>query len=70
MIASAEQLTTGLTYPFRAVWVSWRFDFELAVGQHQIRIRATDASSRTQPLEDATINDSVNAVTHVTVQAI
>ena len=69
-LQDAIQLQSGLTFPFRSVWVQWFFDADLAQGDHEIRVRAVDVDGNEQPDVDVDISDSVNAIPAVTVTAV
>lgn len=68
-VATSVQFTEGLDYPYRSVWTHWYFDADFPIGDHQIRVRATDALGNIQPEEDFDISDSVNAYPEITVTA-
>ena len=72
LIAEAIQFTQGegFSYPFKAVWVKWTYEFEATPGVYTIDIKATDAAGAEQPATDSTIDDSLNAVSTVTFTVV
>jgi DMSO/TMAO reductase YedYZ molybdopterin-dependent catalytic subunit len=67
-LTNIQQLTAGQSYPFRGVWVKWTFDWNAVLGNHNIKIRATDTAGNTQTDTDTVISDGINAIAQVEVQ--
>jgi DMSO/TMAO reductase YedYZ molybdopterin-dependent catalytic subunit len=57
-----RQLAAREPYPFKAVWVLWKYRWNAFSGKHTIAIRATDAAGNTQPATDRDISDGQNGV--------
>ncbi|HYE96525.1 MAG TPA: molybdopterin-dependent oxidoreductase [Rubricoccaceae bacterium] len=70
LVTEARQVQEGRPFPFRAVWVKWRTDVQLAPGAHTLRLRATDAAGNVQPEADGDISDGINAVARIEVEAV
>jgi DMSO/TMAO reductase YedYZ molybdopterin-dependent catalytic subunit len=69
-VADAIQFADpAYSYPFRGVWVLWRFVWQAAPGRHTIRARAIDAAGNAQPASDLEISDGINAVATIRVTA-
>lgn len=65
-----KQLADQRSYPFRAVWTPWRYQWEAPRGLHTVAIRAYDAEGNMQPDTDDDITDGQTAVTTYKVNAI
>lgn len=69
-LAQAQQVVENQAFPYRSVWVKWNFRWDAEPGEHEIVIRATDAGGNTQPEEDFTFEDGLNAMPKITVRVV
>lgn len=65
--AQFEQVRRSASFPFRGVWVGWRYDWAAAPGTHRLAFRTTDALDQAQPVRDTSVFDGTNGITTIDV---
>ena len=72
LIAESIQFTQAenFTYPFKAVWVKWSYQFQATPGNYNVQIKAVDGAGNEQPEIDTEIADSINAISSITFSVV
>lgn len=62
-----EQIKNSMAFPYRGVWVKWRYQWNAPAGAHTLAVRATDAVGNTQPAMDTDVSNGTNGIVTVNV---
>ncbi len=70
-LAEAARVQSGQSYPFPGVWAVWRYTwFDAPIGEHTIRVRATDTDGSIQPDRDLSGDDGFTATPEIRVEVV